>query len=89
MTNLDHAPTGRGTIFIFRSEFLSYRGRGSLDVPADERLFARRNFPCPAIGLSWLDSVFVGARTPPTARSKSVLSTHDKGRRVRSRSFFR
>ena len=24
-----HAPTGRGTIFILRSKFLSYRGRGS------------------------------------------------------------
>ena len=30
-----HAPTGRGTIFIFRSKFLSYRGRGS---PARQRM---------------------------------------------------
>jgi len=32
---IDHAPIGRGTIFIFRSKFLSYRGRGSTACALD------------------------------------------------------
>ena len=45
-----HTPAGRGTIFIFRSKFLSYRGRCSPGGSADEQLFTRQNFLCPAMG---------------------------------------
>jgi hypothetical protein len=50
-----HAPTGRGTIFISRNKFLSSRGRELAAGPADEQLFTRQNFLCPAMGLSYSD----------------------------------
>ena len=72
VTNLGHVTTGRGTIFISRNKFLSSRGRELAAGPADEQLFARQNFPCPAMGLSYPDMSFRCTRTPPTARSKNV-----------------
>ena len=42
-----------GDHFHFSQQiFILSRGRGSPGGPADEQLFARRNFPCPAVGLS-------------------------------------
>jgi hypothetical protein len=50
-----HAPTCEVTIFIFRSKFLSYSREGLAGGPTDEQLFARQNFLCPAMGLSYPD----------------------------------
>jgi hypothetical protein len=48
-----HAPTGRGTIFIFAANFHPIEGGARSAGQRVSYLFARLNLPCPAIGLSY------------------------------------
>ena len=50
-----HAPTGRGTIFIFAANFHPIEGGARSAGQRVSYLFARLNLPCPAIGLSYPD----------------------------------
>ena len=52
MTNLGPVTTRTG--IIFAANFYPIEG-GLAGVPADELLFARQNFLCPAVGLSYPD----------------------------------
>ena len=79
LSEFGRAPTGRGTIFISRSKFLSYRGRGSPDGPADEQLFARQNFLCPAVGLSRLDASHLQLAPSPTGLSTEATQKQRHG----------
>ena len=74
-----HVTTRRVTIFIFRSEFLSYRGRGSPGRPADEQFFVPRNLPCP-VAAGYAESLrnnaqfFVVYDGPLRSVSESVIA---------------
>ena len=54
-TRRHHHPKGDDHFYL-RSKFLSYSRAGLAGEAADEQLFARRNFPCPAVGLSYAHS---------------------------------
>ena len=67
------ATTGRGPFFLRSKFFILSRGRGSPGGPARKNNFlSGAKLPMPRSGLVVPRQEFVGARTPPTARSKSV-----------------
>ena len=84
-----HAPTGRGTIFICAANFYPIEGGTCRRGQRMGNYFAPRNFCCPR---SWLfvprHEFLVHSHSSYRSVQKR-MSTHDKGRRVRSRSFFR
>ena len=73
----DHVTYPEGDHFIFAANFYPIEG-GLVGGPADEQLFTRQNFLCPAVGLSYPDISLCCTRTPPTARSKNVCQLTTK-----------
>ena len=76
LNQISQHPTRRGTIFIFRIKFLSYRGRGS---PAGQRMndFCPENFLCPTMCLSDPARVLLHSHSSDGSVQKR-MSTYDK-----------
>ena len=80
LVSATHLPGG-GPFSFFAANFYHIGGEARRRA-SSEQLFARQNFPCPAMGLSYPDMSFVKLALPLTARPKKLMSTHDKGRQA-------
>ena len=86
---IGHAPTRRGTIFIFAANFYPIEGGTRRRGQQMGNYFAPRNFWCPAVGFSCPGMSLCWCSHSSYRSVQKRMSTYDKGRRVRSRSFFR
>ena len=74
-------PPGGGPFSFFATNFYS-RGRELAAGPADEQLFTRQNFLCPAMDLSYSDITLLALALLSYRSVQKRISTHDKGRQL-------